>query len=209
MNRIIASHPTSPPRRDFDLHEEPTPALTSHAHARSASEAVFRNIAGTLRVSFVPDLFADMAARPAYLEAAWELFREDLALDEMDDRTRRIIALALTTDRTGTYCIAAYPHAFRLKALSWTTSEKILSAIRFFRSFDRYLSEHAPGYGKDDSAFRQECRDGKDEAFTATPPATGGEMESSIPNWKDYVVGTLIVGALLFPVAAMVYAIFC
>jgi hypothetical protein len=36
-----------------------------------------------------------MSARPAYLEAARERFKEDFQFDRLDSRTQRIIALAI------------------------------------------------------------------------------------------------------------------
>jgi len=111
-----------------------------------AVHEVFLDIAQTFGTSFVPDLFIGMAARPAYLEAAWELFSQDLNLQRYDRRTKQIIALAITTDEAGTYCIAAYPHAFRLNALDEAMCDKIVSALRFFRTFDRFLSEVGPSH---------------------------------------------------------------
>lgn len=85
-----------------------------------------------------------MSARPAYLEAARERFKEDFQFDRLDSRTQRIIALAIMMGETGNFCIAAYPHAFRLNALDHATCDKILSTIRLFMAFDRYLSGIMP-----------------------------------------------------------------
>ncbi len=82
-----------------------------------ASQAVFFDITQTFGVSFAPDLFVGMRDRPAYLEATWELFKGDLGLDSLNYSTKRIIALAITTNEAGTYYIAAYPPTFRLDAL--------------------------------------------------------------------------------------------
>jgi hypothetical protein len=62
------------------------------------------DITRTFDVAFVPDLFAGMCTRPAYLEAAWELFQDEVGLCGMDRRTRRIVALAITTNEAGAYC---------------------------------------------------------------------------------------------------------
>ena len=88
-----------------------------------AAQAVFMDITQTFGVSFIPDLFVKMNDRPAYLEAAWELFKEDLGLDSLDYRTKHIMALAITTNEAGTYYIAADPHAFRLNALDHATKD--------------------------------------------------------------------------------------
>lgn len=107
---------------------------------QATSQAIFMDITHTFGISFVPDLFDAMRARPAYLEAAWELFKEDLRLDYLDRRTKQIIALAITTDAAGTFSIAANPHAFQSQALDQATCHKIVSVIRFFKAFDHYLS---------------------------------------------------------------------
>jgi hypothetical protein len=115
---------------------------------RLAAHAVFVDMTETFDISFVPDLFAELAARPAYLEVAWEVFKQDLDLDRLDGRTKHIIALAITTNDGGTYHIAASPHAFRLNALDHVRCEKILSTIRLFQAFERYLSTSCPSTPK-------------------------------------------------------------
>ena len=111
---------------------------------RLAAETVLVDITETFGISFVPDLFAALQARPAYLEAAWELFRDDVDLDVLDARTRRIVALAITTNASGLYQIAALPHAFCLSAVGPRRCEAIVSTIRIVQTFDRYLSDRVP-----------------------------------------------------------------
>ena len=48
---------------------------------QATSQAIFLDITRTFGISFMPDLFEAMRSRPAYLEAAWKLFKEDLRLD--------------------------------------------------------------------------------------------------------------------------------
>lgn len=120
-----------------------------------AAQTVFRDIAKTFGVSFVPDLFAALARKPAYLEAAWELFKDEVGLDALDPCTRHIVALAITTNRSGTYQIAAFPHVFRLSPVGPKRCETILSIIGMFQAFSRYLSDvsllrhetHETGHG--------------------------------------------------------------
>lgn len=107
------------------------------------AQTVFRDIAETFDISFVPDLFARLERKPAYLEAAWELFRDEVGLDALDARTKRIVALAITTNSRGTYLIAAFPHAFRLSPLGPQRCDIILSLIEMFQAFSRYLSDVA------------------------------------------------------------------
>ncbi len=118
-----------------------TPERAAERSCRLAAEAVLVDITETFGVSFDPDLFAALQARPAYLGAAWELFKDDVDLDTLDARTKRIIALAITTNRSGTYQIAAFPHAFRLSPVGPRRCETILSLIGMFHAFTRYLSD--------------------------------------------------------------------
>lgn len=94
-----------------------------------ATQTVCRDITETLGTTFVPDLFAALERTPAYLEAAWELFKDELGLDLLDACTKRIVALAITMNRSGTYQIAAFPHAFRLSPVGPKRCEIILSLI--------------------------------------------------------------------------------
>ncbi len=76
---------------------------------QTAVHTLFMDITRTLGVSFVPDLFEGMRNRLAYLEAAWELFKEDLDLDSLDGRTKQILTLAITTNDTGSRSPPSWP----------------------------------------------------------------------------------------------------
>ncbi len=110
---------------------------------RLVVQAILVEMTKTFGVSFVPDLFAALQARPAYLETAWELFKAELGLEVLDVGTRHIVALAITTNRNGTYLISALPQAFRLSAVGPRRCETILSMIGMFQTFNHYLSDRA------------------------------------------------------------------
>ncbi|THJ24910.1 MAG: hypothetical protein CAF45_003735 [Nitrospira sp. CG24E] len=163
------------------------------------------DITRTLAVSFVPDLFEGMCNRPAYLESAWELFKEDLDLDSLDDRTKQIVALAITTNDTGTYYIAASPHVFRLNALDHDRCEKIVSAIRSFKAFDRYLSGIMPADVTETTAFVSHClreEYGSYEATRSSKIMLSREKAQSTASW---IGGILIMSVLLLPIAVGIY----
>ncbi len=108
-----------------------------------ATQTVFSEITETLGTTFVPDLFATLERKPAYLEVAWEVFRDEVGLDALDARTKHIIALAVTANRSGTYLICSLPQAFRLSPLGPKRCETILSVIEMLDAFTRYLSDMA------------------------------------------------------------------
>ncbi|MEK6801701.1 MAG: hypothetical protein AABZ34_03430 [Nitrospirota bacterium] len=107
-------------------------------------ETLFQDITGTFGISFVPELFDGMRHRPSYLDTTWTLFKDEMNLECLDRRTKRVIALAVSTNEAGTFFIAAMPGAFGLNALDQATYDKIWSTIRFFKVFDRYLSGIMP-----------------------------------------------------------------
>lgn len=108
-----------------------------------ATQTVFSEITKTLGTTFVPDLFAALEQQPAYLEAAWELFKDEVGLDALDARTKHIVALAITTERSGTYLITAFLHTFQLSPVGPQRCETILSLIGMFQAFNRYLLDVA------------------------------------------------------------------
>ena len=170
-----------------------------------AIQAVLLDIIQTFGVSFVPDLFMGMSDRPAYLEAAWELFKEDLGLDSLDYRTKRIIALAITTNETGTYYIAADPQAFRLHALDHAICERLLFTIRLFNAFDRYLSGVSPAHVPKTTRVVINCLREEFLSYGAASPSEGSprrEEDSPVASW---IVGILIISLLLLPIAAGIY----
>lgn len=171
----------------------------------AASEAIFLDITRTFGISFVPDLFEAMRSRPAYLEAAWELFKDDLRLDDLDRKTKQIIALAITTDEAGTYYIAAYPHAFRLQVLDRAMWHKIVSTIRFFKAFDRYLSGVVPTDATETTKFVRRCLHDECQSYEAT--TSGERMPSREENRLIvFLIGGMLIMSLLFvPIAVGAY----
>lgn len=170
-----------------------------------ATQAVFLDITQTFGITFVPDLFVQMRTKPAYLEAAWELFKEDLGLDGMDRRTKQMIALALTTNEAGIYCIAAYPHAFRLNALDHAICDKLLLTIRFFNAFDRYLSDVSPEYLPKATRIVSDCLREEYLNSGVTSPSQGSSCRTDNLPVASWIGGMCIVGFLLLSIAAGVY----
>jgi hypothetical protein len=138
---VRAAHPLA--ERD-----EPSP-VDSDITRPIAVQTVFQDIAKTFEISFVPELFEDMRHRPSYLNTAWTLFKDEMNLECLDRRTKRVIALAVSTNEAGNFFIAAMPDAFCRSALDPATGEKLLSTIRFFKAFDRYLSGIMPAVASD------------------------------------------------------------
>lgn len=170
-----------------------------------AIRAVHLDISQTLGVSFVPELFEGMSARPAYLETAWELFKEDLQLGQLEHKTKRMIALAISTDAAGHYCITEYPRAFRLNALDEALCDKIVLTIRFFRAIDHYLSGVMPRCSPDTPSFLRDCLHDEFRGFEealSNVHRTSGQHDQRRRTWIGNV---LIMILLLLPIAAAAY----
>jgi hypothetical protein len=179
--------------------------ISSDLSRITATQTVFLDITQTLGVSFVPDLFLVMSDRPAYLEKAWELFKEELYLEHLDHSTKLIIALAITTNEAGMYFATALPHAFRLNALDQATYRKLVSTIRFFKAFDRYLSGVMPSYIPDTPAFLSACLRDEYEGFNETTPAHVVPSGETIRLTGVRLVGLLLIIFLLLPIAIILY----
>lgn len=170
-----------------------------------AIRAVHLDIFQTLGVSFVPELFEGMSARPAYLETAWELFKEDLQLGQLDHKTKRMIALAISTDAAGHYCITEYPRAFRLNALDETICDKIVLTICFFRAFDHYLSGVMPRCSPDTPFFLRDCLHDEFRGFEETLSNAHGTSGQHDQRRRTRIGNVLIMILLLLPIAAAAY----
>lgn len=171
-----------------------------------ASETVFYDIRNTLGTGFVPDLFEGMHEKPAYMGTAWELFKEDLQLDQLDHRTKQMIALAISTNAAGHYCITEYPRAFRLNALDETICDKIVLALRFFRAFDRYMSGVMPHSIPDTSAFLTGCLRDEYHSFEETSArilmSSRNHHAPFPPCWRRSIP---IWGPLILSIAVVIY----
>ncbi len=160
-------------------------------------QTVFLDIAQTFDISFVPELFEGMRNRPAYLETAWELFKEEVNLERLDRRTKRIIALAITTNEAGTYFIAALPYTFRLGALGQATCDKILSTIRFFKAFDRYLSGIMPAFVPVAVRYVNTCLHEEYRSYEATRASQIAVSREENQGAASGIGGMIIMIALL------------
>jgi len=171
-----------------------------------AVQTVFTDISRVFGTSFVPDFFEGMCARPGYLETAWELIKDDLCLENLDGKTKRIIALALTTNEAGVYYLAALPHAFRLNALDPATCEKLLLTIRFFHTFERYLSGITPASKPRISEFVSMClrEEYQNYHVTSSSHRTLSAQQPAVP----WIGGALVLGVLLIPVLVAAYLLF-
>ncbi len=174
----------------------------------AAAQVVFQDITRTFDITFVPDLFESMRDRPAYLEAAWELFKEDVNLDRLDRRTKLTIALALTTNEAGVYFIAALPHAFKLDALDRSTYDKVRSAIRFFDAFDRYLSGVMPRNRQEATSCLTACLRDEYRSYEAPSDSPRAPMRKERETPAHGTLPLILVFGFILPIAMALYLLF-
>ncbi len=189
------------------------PSLPEHEQASSADPditrdinlaTVFQDITETFGISFVPELFDRMRLRPSYLVTTWTLFKDEINLECLDRRTRRIIALAISTNEAGAYFIVAMPGAFRVNALNPATCDTILSAIRFFTVFDRYLSGLMPDVAPDTVTF---VNDHLREEYLSDATTRVSHLTLSGTEYQEEAsgIGGLIIMIALLSFAAGIY----
>lgn len=173
-----------------------------------AAQAIFADISRVFGSSFVPDFFEGMSTRPAYLETAWELFKDDLCLESLDGKTKRIITLALTTNETGMYYLAALPHAFRLDVLDHATCETLLLTIRLFHAFERYVSGTTPAYGPRTGEYVSTYLRGEYRSSPVTRLSYPAYMEHLQQPKVPWIGGVLILSVLMMPILVVGYLLF-
>ncbi|ODT46837.1 MAG: hypothetical protein ABS70_00150 [Nitrospira sp. SCN 59-13] len=180
---LAESDEASPPDSDISRH--------------TTVQTVFQDITRTFGISFVPELFEGMRHRPAYLDTTWTLFKDELNLECRDRRTKRVIALAISTNEAGVFFIAAMPGAFCLNALDPATCDKVLSTIRFLKAFDRYLSGIMPAVASDAVTFVHDHLREEYLSYEATRVSQLALSREDNQEASAEIVGRIIVIALL------------
>lgn len=163
-------------------------------------QAVFAKIAQTLGITFVPDLFQDMVAHPAYLETSWELLKEDLALDAMDARTKRIVALAISATDDGTPYILAYPEAFSGARIEDTLLVKVRFCAQLCRSFTQFLAgvrrEYAPEAARVVTGYLRQEATQSGAAMSSQPSLQHHDDEPAV-SWAEKVTILILIVLVL------------
>ncbi len=145
-----------------------------------------------------------MRHRPSYLDTTWTLFKDVMHLECLDRSTRRMIALAISTNEAGAYFIAAMPGVFRVNALDPATCDAIVSTIRVFTVFDRYLSDIVPAVAPDTVTF---VNDHLREEYLSEATTRVSHLTLSGPAHHEEApgIGGLIIMITLLSFAAGIY----
>ena len=102
-------------------------------------EEIYRDIKETIGIDFVPNMYKVMARNPAYLEASWNKIRSLMNEQrQLDDLTKAIIALTVSTMNGCSYCIEVYTGAVRKYGLDDDGLTEIAGVIDLFSGLNKF-----------------------------------------------------------------------
>ncbi len=115
---------------------------------------VYDDIKNSLGIDFVPNMYKTMARNPAYLEASWNKISAVMGEDhQLDDLTKAIIALTVSTMNACGYCIEVYTGAVRKYGLDDDGVAEIAAVIDVFNGLNKFNTalgvemDEKPWYG--------------------------------------------------------------
>ena len=115
---------------------------------------VYDDIKESLGIDFVPNMYKTMARNPAYLEASWNKVRAVMSEQgKLDDRTKDIIALTVSTMNGCRYCIEVYTSAVRKYGLDDDGLTEVAAVIDVFNGLNKFNTglnvemDEKPWYG--------------------------------------------------------------
>ncbi len=100
---------------------------------------IYKEIKDTLGIDFVPNMYKTMARNPAYLEASWNKIRAVMnQTGKLDDLTKAIIALTVSTMNVCAYCITVYTGAVRKYGLDDDGLTEVAAVIDLFNGLNKF-----------------------------------------------------------------------
>ncbi len=117
-------------------------------------EEIYRDIKESIGIDFVPNMYKVMARNPAYLEASWNKIRALMNEQrKLDDLTKAIIALTVSTMNGCSYCIEVYTGAVRKYGLDDDGLTEVAAVVDLFNGLNKFNSgldiamDEQPWYG--------------------------------------------------------------
>ncbi len=100
---------------------------------------IYDDIKETLGIDFVPNMYKTMARNPAYLEASWNKIRALMhEQGKLDDLTKAIIVLTVSTMNGCAYCITVYTGAVRKYGLDDDGLTEVAAVIDLFNGLNKF-----------------------------------------------------------------------
>jgi AhpD family alkylhydroperoxidase len=102
-------------------------------------QEIYQEIMGTFGIDFVPNMYKAMARNPAYLEASWNKISAVMSEEhKLDDLTKAIIALTVSTMNGCAYCITVYTGAVRKYGLDDDGITEVAAVIDLFNGLNKF-----------------------------------------------------------------------
>ena len=115
---------------------------------------VYYRIKQSLGIDFVPNMYKTMARNPAYLEASWNKVSAVMGdAHQLDDLTKAIIALTVSTMNGCAYCIEVYTSAVAKYGLDADGITEVAGVIDLFNGLNKFNTglgvemDEKPWYG--------------------------------------------------------------
>ncbi len=100
---------------------------------------VYDDIKESLGIDFVPNMYKAMARHPAYLEASWNKISAVMGEQhQLDDLTKAIIALTVSTMNSCSYCMEVYTGAVRKYGLDDDGLTEVAAVIDVFNGLNKF-----------------------------------------------------------------------
>ncbi len=115
---------------------------------------IYNDIKESLGIDFVPNMYKTMARNPAYLEASWNKISAVMGEQhQLDNLTKAIIALTVSTMNGCSYCIEVYTGAVRKYGLDDDGLTEVAAVIDLFNGLNKFNTgldiemDEQPWYG--------------------------------------------------------------
>ena len=115
---------------------------------------IYDDIKESLGIDFVPNMYKTMARNPAYLEASWNKIRVLMHEQrKLDDLTKAIIVLTVSTMNGSSYCLEVYTGAVRKYGLDDDGLTEVAAVIDLFNGLNKFNTglgvemDEKPWYG--------------------------------------------------------------
>ncbi len=128
--------------------------MIEEATATGKVKEIYADIKESLGIDFVPNMYKTMARNPAYLEANWNKIQAIMGqTGRLDDLTKAIIALTVSTMNACAYCITVYTGAVRKYGLDDDGLTEVAAVIDVFNGLNKFNTgldvemDEKPWYG--------------------------------------------------------------
>lgn len=130
-----------------------TVPVVEYADAGADVRAVYDDIMRTRAIDFVPNFWKTLAHHPPTLERVWAGIKEVMAPGALDQRTKEMIAVAVSATNGCEYCIRSHTAAARKLGMDDAAFGELMAVVGMFNQTNKLVF----GYQVEvDEAFKAE-----------------------------------------------------